>query len=198
MKSTARISTIHRKTRETDIRIRLNLDGSGRSTISTGINFLDHMLSGFAKHGLFDLDLRSKGDLHIDAHHSVEDIGIALGQAFAEAVAGKEHLVRYGHAYVPMDETLVRSCVDFSGRPYVLFKVKIPRKNLGDLDTELVEHFFESLGTHARINLHIELLYGRNSHHICEASFKACARALAAATRRDPRVAGIPSTKGKL
>lgn len=187
-----------RKTRETNIHLELDLDGSGKSRVKTGINFFDHMLSSFARHGLFDLVLRCKGDLHIDAHHSIEDIGIALGQAFAKAVGDKSGLVRYGHAYVPMDETLVRVCVDFSGRPYTLFKVKIPRKNLGDLDTELVDHFFESLGTHAKINLHIELLYGKNSHHICEASFKACARALAAATRLDSRVVGIPSTKGKL
>ncbi len=198
MKNKPRIAIVDRKTKETDIHLRLNLDGVGRGKIRTGISFLDHMLTGFARHGLFDLDLRCRGDLHIDAHHSVEDIGIALGQAFAQAVGGKVGLARYGHAYIPMDETLVRGCVDFSGRPYTLFKAKIPRKNLGDLDTELVEHFFESLGTHARINLHLELLYGRNSHHICEACFKACARALSAATRIDPRVAGVPSTKGML
>ena len=198
MKKSQRVAIVHRKTKETDIHLRLNLDGTGRGEIKTGINFLDHMLSGFARHGLFDLQLRCKGDLHIDAHHSVEDIGIALGQAFALAAGDKSGLVRYGHAFVPMDETLVRGCVDFSGRPYTLFKAKIPRKNLGDLDTELVEHFFESLGTHARINLHLELLYGRNSHHICEACFKACARALCAATRFDPRVVGVPSIKGKL
>ncbi|MBZ5534684.1 MAG: imidazoleglycerol-phosphate dehydratase HisB [Acidobacteriia bacterium] len=198
MRKRQRIAIVNRKTKETDIHLRLNLDGAGKGQIKTGINFLDHMLSGFARHGLFDLHLQCKGDLHIDAHHSVEDIGIALGQAFALAAGDKAGLVRYGHAYVPMDETLVRGCVDFSGRSYTLFKVKIPRKNLGDLDTELVEHFFESLGTHARINLHLELLYGRNSHHICEACFKACARALCAATRLDPRVVGVPSTKGKL
>jgi imidazoleglycerol-phosphate dehydratase len=198
MKMRHRIAVVDRKTRETNIQIRLDLDGTGESRVRTGIHFLDHMLTGFARHGLFDLNLRCKGDLHIDAHHSVEDIGIALGQAFSRAVGDKAGLVRYGHAYTPMDESLVRACVDFSGRPYALFKVKFPRKNLGDLDTELVEHFFESLATHARINLHIELLYGRNSHHICEASFKACSRALAAATRRDPRVTGVPSTKGKL
>lgn len=198
MKPIQRIAVVDRKTKETNIHVRLNLDGVGRSRVSTGIHFLDHMLAGFAKHGLFDLDLRCRGDLHIDAHHSVEDIGIALGQAFAQSVGDKSGLVRYGHAYVPMDETLVRGCVDFSGRPYNVFKIKIPRKNLGDLDTELVEHFFESLGTHAKINLHLELLYGKNSHHICEATFKACARALAAATRLDPRVSGVPSTKGRL
>ncbi|MBZ5551193.1 MAG: imidazoleglycerol-phosphate dehydratase HisB [Acidobacteriia bacterium] len=198
MNKRQRVAIVNRKTKETDIHLRLNLDGTGKGRIKTGINFLDHMLTGFARHGLFDLNLRCKGDLHIDAHHSVEDIGIALGQAFALAAGDKSGLVRYGHAYVPMDETLVRGCVDFSGRPYTLFKVKIPRKNLGDLDTELVEHFFESLGTHARINLHLELLYGKNSHHICEACFKACARALCAATRLDPRVVGVPSTKGRL
>jgi imidazoleglycerol-phosphate dehydratase len=198
MKNTHRVAAVDRKTKETDIHIRLDLDGTGRSHIKTGINFLDHMLAGFARHGLFDLDVRCKGDLHVDAHHSVEDIGIALGQAFSKAVDDKSGIARFGHAYVPMDETLVRGCVDFSGRPYTLFKVKIPRKNLGDLDTELVEHFFESLATHAKMNLHIELLYGKNSHHICEASFKACARAIAAATRLDPRVVGVPSTKGKL
>lgn len=198
MKQTQRIAIVNRKTKETDIHVRLNLDGRGNAKVKTGINFLDHMLIGFAKHGLFDLDLRCQGDLHIDAHHSVEDIGIALGQAFAQAVGNKAGLVRYGHSYVPMDETLVRGCVDFSGRPYTVFNSRIPRKNLGDLDTELVEHFFESLGTHCRINLHIELLYGKNSHHICEACFKACARALAAATRFDPRIRGVSSTKGKL
>lgn len=198
MRSRHRIAIVNRRTRETRIQIRLDLDGTGKSRVETGINFLDHMLTGFAKHGLFDLELRCRGDLHIDAHHSVEDIGIALGQAFAQAAGDKAGLVRYGHAYVPMDETLVRGCVDFSGRPYTLFRVKIPRKNLGDLDTELVEHFFDSMGTHARINLHLELLYGRNSHHICEACFKASARALAAATRLDARVVGIPSTKGRL
>ncbi len=198
MKQTPRIATVDRKTKETDIHLRLNLDGTGKCRVDTGVNFFDHMLAGFAKHGLFDLELRCRGDLHIDAHHTVEDIGIALGEAFRQAVGDKAGLVRFGYAYIPMDETLVRGCVDFSGRPYNVFKVKIPRKNLGDLDTELVEHFFESLGTHARLNLHLELLYGKNSHHICEAAFKACARALSAATRLDPRVSGVPSTKGKL
>ncbi len=198
MKKPSRVGVVNRKTKETKIFVCLNLDGAGKSRIRTGVNFLDHMLTGFAKHGLFDLELRCQGDLHIDAHHSIEDIGIALGQAFREAAGDKSGMVRYGFAYVPMDETLVRCCVDFSGRSYVVYKVKIPRKNLGDLDTELVEHFFESLGTHAKINLHLELLYGRNSHHICEAAFKACARAICQATRLDSRVSGIPSTKGKL
>lgn len=187
-----------RTTRETDIHVAIDLDGTGEARVASGIGFLDHMLAQFARHGLFDLDVQCKGDLEIDGHHSVEDIAITLGEAIAEAVGDKAGLVRYGHAYVPMDEALARAVVDFSGRPFVVYAVADTRDNIGDLETQLVEHFWHSLGTAARVTLHVDLLRGSNQHHITEAVFKACARAFAAATRPDPRVEGVPSTKGSL
>jgi len=193
---TGRTATVNRTTNETKISLSLNLDGSGQGNIDTGVQFLDHMLNLFAKHGLFDLDISCKGDLEVDAHHSVEDIGICLGQAFQKALGDMKGLVRFAHAYYPMDETLVRVVADLSGRPYLVYIVKVDRERVGKLDTELVEEFWRALVTHARMNLHIELLYGHNMHHIFEAVFKAASRALCHASRIDSRVQGVPSTKG--
>jgi imidazoleglycerol-phosphate dehydratase len=193
-----RIATISRKTNETDVTVALNLDGSGRSNVQTGVQFMDHMLTLFAKHGIFDLDVSCKGDLGIDAHHSIEDIGICLGLAVGKALGDKQGLVRFAHAYFPMDESLVRVAVDLSGRPYLVYKVTVERERVGELDSDLVEEFWKAVVTHARMNLHIELLYGRNTHHIFEAVFKAAARALCLATRTDSRIQGVPSTKGVL
>lgn len=193
-----RRATRSRTTRETDIRVMIDLDGTGASRVSSGLGFLDHMLAQFARHGLFDLEVECRGDLEIDGHHSVEDIAITLGEAIAEAVGDKSGVARYGHAYVPMDEALARAVVDLSGRPFVVYTVADTRDRVGDLDTQLVEHFWHSLGTSARVTLHVDLLRGHNQHHITEAVFKACARAFASATRIDPRVAGVPSTKGSL
>ncbi len=193
-----RTATISRTTTETDVAITLNLDGSGLSNVHTGVQFLDHMLTLFAKHGVFDLDVSCKGDLAVDAHHSVEDIGICLGLALDKALDDKKGLVRFAHSYFPMDESLVRVAVDLSGRPYLVYKVKVERERVGELDSDLVEEFWKAVVTHARLNLHIELLYGRNTHHIFEAVFKAAARALCLATRTDPRIQGVPSTKGVL
>ena len=195
---TTRRAERRRTTRETDVRVLVDLDGRGQATVATGVGFLDHMLEQFARHGLVDLEVSCQGDLHIDGHHTVEDIAIAMGEAIGEALGDKAGIVRYGSAYVPMDETLVRAVVDLSGRPFTVFRVEHPRDRIGDLDTELVEHFFLSMATAARATLHVELLYGRNQHHIVEACFKAVARAFAAATRHDPRVEGVPSTKGAL
>jgi imidazoleglycerol-phosphate dehydratase len=193
-----RKASIERKTNETDIRVKLNLDGSGDSAIQTGIAFLDHMLALFAKHGIFNLEIACKGDLDVDAHHSVEDIGICLGMALEKALGEKKGIVRFAHSYYPMDEALVRSVVDLSGRPFLVYRVKIRREHVGGLDAELVEEFWKAFVTHARINLHIEMLYGRNTHHIFESIFKATGRALGLATRIEPRVQGVPSTKGVL
>ena len=195
---TERKATIARTTSETDIKIALNLDGSGNGSARTGIPFLDHMLMLFAKHGIFDLDVSCKGDLEIDAHHSVEDVGICLGLALEKALGDKKGIVRFAHSYFPMDETLVRVAVDLSGRPYLVYKVEVSRERIGALDAELIEEFWKAFVTHARLNVHIELLYGRNTHHIFEAVFKAAARALSTATRVDPRMQGVPSTKGVL
>jgi imidazoleglycerol-phosphate dehydratase len=193
-----RKATIERKTSETDVRVTLSLDGKGKGSAQTGIPFLDHMLMLFAKHGVFDLEVSCKGDLEIDAHHSVEDIGICLGLAFEKALGDKKGIVRFAHSYFPMDETLARVTVDLSGRPYLVYKVKVSRERIGSLDAELVEEFWKAFVTHARLNVHIELLYGKNTHHIFEAVFKAAARALSNATRIDPRIEGVPSTKGVL
>jgi len=190
--------TISRKTSETDVTVTLNLDGSGQSNVQTGVPFLDHMLTLFAKHGLFDLDVSCKGDLGIDAHHSVEDIGICLGQALEKAFGDKQGLVRFAHAYFPMDESLVRVALDLSGRSYLVYSVRVERERVGELESDLMEEFWKAVVTHARMNLHIELLYGRNTHHIFEAVFKAAARALCLATRTDSRIQGVPSTKGVL
>ena len=193
-----RTSEVSRKTSETDISVGLNLDGEGASRVSTGIHFFDHMLILMAKHGLFDLEVRCKGDLEVDGHHTVEDVGIALGQAFDRALGTKEGITRYGMAYVPMDEALGRAVVDYSGRPFLVCKVSFPAEKVGELNTELVEEFFRALAVHGRMNLHVEILYGKNSHHMAEAMFKSAGRALSLAAARNPAVKGVPSTKGVL
>ena len=193
-----RTARIERKTRETRIALALDLDGHGRSRIRTGIGFLDHMLTALATHSRIDLDVRCTGDLHVDAHHSIEDVGIALGQALRQATGDKKGLVRFGHAYVPLDEALSRAVVDLSGRPWLHFGVQFKVQRIGDMPTELFEDFFWALVDHGRFNLHLDVLRGRNSHHIAETLFKATARALGMAVARDPRVVGVPSTKGSL
>ena len=193
-----RTAEITRTTKETDIRVALNLDGSGASKIATGIPFLDHMLDLFTRHGLFDLEVTCNGDLQIDDHHSVEDIAICLGQAFASALGDKQGIVRYGAAYVPMDETLARAVVDLSGRYFLVYHVANTRDKIGTFSVELAEHFWHSFAEHCKCNLHIEVLYGRNQHHIIEAVFKAATRALSQAVRMDERIQGVMSTKGKL
>jgi len=194
-----RTAHIERRTDETDIVLNLSLDGAGMHEISTGIGFLDHMLAHLAVHGLFDLDLKASGDLHVDPHHTVEDVALTLGQAFAEALADKKGIVRMAHAYVPMDETLAFVAVDFSGRPYAVLQVEWRTPAVGGIPTSLITHFFESFASAAHCTLHARLLYGRDDHHQAEALFKALARALDAATQIDPRRAGrIPSTKGSL
>jgi len=197
-KPNQRRATIRRKTSETAIELAINLDGSGRAEISTGVGFLDHMLSLFAKHGLMDIDLKARGDLHVDQHHTVEDTGICLGQAIAEALGDKAGIRRFGSATLPMDETLVTVALDLSGRPFFVWKVELPSRKIGDFDSELVEEFWHAVTVHCRMNLHLILHHGRNSHHIAESLFKAAGRALADAARHDPRVRGVPSTKGKL
>jgi imidazoleglycerol-phosphate dehydratase len=191
-----RTATVSRNTSETQVSVTLNLDGTGSGNIGTGVQFMDHMLNLFAKHGIFDLDISCRGDLGVDAHHSVEDIGICLGTALEKALGDKKGIVRFAHAYFPMDETLVRVVADLSGRPYLVYNVKVEREHVGALESDLIEEFWKAVVTHSRLNVHIELLYGRNTHHIFEAMFKAAARALSLATRIDPRVQGIPSTKG--
>ncbi len=194
-----RKATIKRKTTETDIKVEFHIDGEGKSKISTHIPFLDHMLTLFARHGLFDLYIEATGDLEIDYHHTVEDIGIVLGQAITQAAGEKKGIKRYGSALIPMDETLASVSLDISGRPYLAYNVTLPRKGkIKEFDTDLIEDFFQALVTHSGITLHINLKYGRNIHHIFEAIFKAFARALDAATTIDSRVSGVPSTKGKL
>ena len=180
------------------MKVAIDLDGAGAGDVQSGIPFFDHMLALFAKHGLFDLEVRCTGDLEVDGHHSVEDIGICLGQALDKALGDKQGIVRFAHAYYPMDEALARVAVDLSGRPHLVYHVAVERERIGALDAELVEEFWKAVVTHGRINLHIELLYGRNTHHVFEAVFKAAARALSLATRIEPRVQGIPSTKGVL
>ena len=198
LQTTAREAEARRRTKETDVRVRLGLDGTGRAQVSTGVAFLDHMLELFAKHGLFDLEVECRGDLHIDDHHSVEDVAITLGQALAEALGDKAGVARYGSAYVPMDEALCRAVVDLSGRFYLVYAVETRRQTIGNFSVELAEHFWRSLAEAARCNLHIDCLRGRNTHHILEGTFKAVARALRQAVERDPRVTGVPSTKGVL
>jgi len=194
----ARAATIHRRTNETDVRVALTLDGSGRAQVKTGVPFLDHMLELFTRHALLDLELECRGDLHIDDHHSVEDVAISLGQALAQALGDKTGIARYGAALVPMDESLCRSVVDLSGRFYLVYEVEMGRHLIGNFSVELAEHFWRSFAEAARMNLHIDLLRGRNTHHILEATFKATARALRQAVERDPRVSGVLSTKGVL
>ncbi len=194
-----RTATVKRKTSETDVTVTVNLDGTGQRAIHTGIGFYDHMLEQLARHGLFDLEIRTVGDLHIDAHHTVEDTAIALGEAFREALGDRAGITRYGHAYVPMDETLARVALDISGRPFLVWKVGFTQSRLGEMDTELFWHVFHSFAQAAGITLHAEALYGTNNHHIAEGLFKALARALKQAVAIDPRQAGsVPSTKGTL
>ncbi len=194
----ARIATIDRKTAETKILLTLNLDGTGTAKIETGVGFLDHMLTLFAKHGLFDLEIKAKGDLHIDAHHTTEDVGICLGKALAEAVGDKQGITRYGAMTLPMEETLVTSALDLSGRVKFIFKVVFPTEKIGQFDTELVEEFWQAVASNAQMNLHLVLIHGTNSHHIAEGLFKATARALRQATTIDSRQSGVPSSKGTL
>ena len=194
-----RTSTIKRKTSETDIEVTLALDGSGQHDIATGLGFLDHMLTHIAVHGLFDLTVRAEGDLHIDAHHTVEDVALVLGSAFDQALCDRKGIVRMAHAYVPMDETLAFVAVDLSGRPYAVVDVAWTTPEVGRIPATLWEHFFESFAVTARANVHARVLYGRDDHHKAEALFKALARALDAATQLDPRRAGsVPSTKGMI
>ena len=194
-----RVADITRNTLETQIRVRVNLDGAGERRLASGVPFLDHMLDQVARHGMLDLEIRAKGDLHIDAHHTVEDIGITLGQAVARAVGDKKGIRRYGHAYVPLDEALSRVVIDFSGRPGLEYNVKFTRALIGDFDVDLVHEFFQGFANHAQVTLHVDNLRGDNAHHQCETMFKAFARALRMALEPDPRAAGtVPSTKGTL
>jgi imidazoleglycerol-phosphate dehydratase len=193
-----RLTDISRKTGETDIKLSLDLDGSGRSDVHSGVGFLDHMLDLLARHGLFDLRVQARGDLHVDQHHTVEDIGIVLGQAIEKSLGDKSGITRYGHVTLPMDETLAAVTLDLSGRPAFVFNVKFPGEMIGAFAVELVEEFFKSVATHAKMNLHANVAYGSNNHHIAEAIFKAFARALRAAVAIDPRQTGVPSSKGSL
>lgn len=194
-----RTAEIERKTNETDIKVSVNLDGTGRHEIATGIGFLDHMLDQLAKHALIDITVAAKGDLHIDFHHTAEDVGIALGQAVKQALGDMKGITRYADVHLPMDEALTRVAIDVSGRPFLVFKVKFGRDKIGTFDTELVNEWFQAFAMNAGITLHVETLYGSNDHHISESCFKGLARALRAAFAIDPKAAGeIPSTKGSL
>jgi imidazoleglycerol-phosphate dehydratase len=196
--SKARLAKVERRTKETTIIVTVDLDGSGRSELATGVPFLDHMLDQVARHGMLDLSVQAKGDLHIDAHHTVEDVGIALGQAVAKALGDKAGVVRFGHAYVPLDEALSRVVVDLSGRPGLEYHVPFTRAMIGGFDVDLTHEFFQGFVNHALATLHIDNLRGDNAHHQAETVFKAFARALRMAVARDPRVSGVPSTKGTL
>ncbi len=194
-----RTATVQRQTSETSISVEVNLDGTGLYEVSTGIGFLDHMLEQLSRHSLIDLKVLTKGDLHVDQHHTTEDTGIAIGEAVAKALGYKKGITRYGHAYAPMDETLTRCALDISGRPWLVFKANFSMPRLGEWDTELIEHWFHSFAQAAGITLHVENLYGSNNHHIVESCYKALARALRVAVEIDPRKAdSIPSTKGML
>jgi imidazoleglycerol-phosphate dehydratase len=193
-----RTSQLERQTAETSIEIRLNLDGTGKNDIRTGVGFLDHMLVLFARHSLVDMEIKAQGDLQVDSHHTTEDVGICLGQAFRECLGDKSGIRRYGHMVLPMEETLVTSAVDFSGRSYLVFQAPMPSPKIGDFDSELVEDFWQAFAANAQCNLHILLHYGRNTHHIAEAIFKATARAIRIAAEFDARQVGIPSSKGIL
>ncbi len=197
--STPRTAEVIRNTNETKIRVAINLDGTGQQKLDTGVPFLDHMLDQIARHGLIDLDIKADGDLHIDAHHTVEDVGITLGQAVAKAIGDRKGIRRYGHAYVPLDEALSRVVIDFSGRPGLEFHVPFTRAMIGGFDVDLTREFFQGFVNHALVTVHIDNLRGDNAHHQCETVFKAFGRALRAAAERDPRAEGtIPSTKGSL
>ena len=191
-----RRAEVTRETKETQIKVSVSIDGSGESHVETGVGFFDHMLTHLARHGLFDIRVVAKGDLHIDPHHTVEDVGICLGQAFLKAVGAPEGIRRFGHAVLPMDEALAEAAIDFSGRPYLVYRADLPKVKLGDFDSELAREFFQAFAMNARITAHIGLRYGDNVHHGVEVMFKAFARALATAVSRDPRVKGVPSTKG--
>jgi imidazoleglycerol-phosphate dehydratase len=194
-----RTASVARKTAETDIAVELNLDGSGEYNIQTGIGFFDHMLEQLSRHGLIDLKIRCTGDLHIDAHHTVEDVALALGEAFSQALGDRKGITRYGNEYIPMDETLVRCALDLSNRPYLVWKVNFSQDRLGELDTEMFQHFFQSFAFKGGISMNVALIDGDNNHHIAEACFKALARALRKAVEIDPRKSdAIPSTKGAL
>lgn len=193
-----RKAKVDRKTSEVEATVDINLDGKGKYVIDTGIPFFDHMLSQFAKHGYFDLNIKAKGDIDVDFHHTVEDVGLALGEAILKALGDKKGITRFGEATVPFDETLATANVDLSGRPYLVFKAQIPKSKVGDFDLELAEEFFKSFSNTLMCNLHIELKYGDNLHHMVEAVFKSVGRALDTATRLDPRSNEVPSTKGKL
>jgi imidazoleglycerol-phosphate dehydratase len=194
----ARRAEVERTTKETRIRVTVDLDGSGRSELASGIGFFDHMLDQLARHALLDLSVQAKGDLHIDGHHTVEDIGITLGQAFAKALGDKAGVRRYGHAYVPLDEALSRVVIDLSGRPELIWNVRFTRAMIGEFDVDLAHEFFQGFVNHALVTLHVDNLRGDNAHHQCETVFKAFARALRMAVEPDPRSTGIPSTKGML
>jgi len=193
-----RKATVERKTRETKVEVTLTIEGSGHADIQTGVGFYDHMWTLFAAHGLFDLTIRAEGDLHVDEHHTVEDVAICVGQALHEALGDRRGIVRTAHAYVPMDEALARVVIDLGGRPYAVFQAEWHTPRVGGLSTDLIFHIFETLAVHARMNLHAHVLYGRNDHHQAEALFKALGRALDAATQIDPRRQDVPSTKGML
>ncbi|HEY0338569.1 MAG TPA: imidazoleglycerol-phosphate dehydratase HisB [Burkholderiales bacterium] len=193
-----RDAQVSRTTLETQIDVRLNLDGTGSSRLATQVPFLDHMIDQIARHAVFDLEIQARGDLHIDAHHTVEDIGITFGQAFAKAVGDKKGVRRYGHAYVPLDEALCRVVVDLSGRPGLEFNIEFARARIGEFDVDLVHEFFQGFVNHAQVTLHIDNLRGTNAHHQAETAFKAFGRALRMAVEIDPRTAGVPSTKGSL
>lgn len=193
-----RCSNISRETAETQITASLNIDGEGTCQIDTGVGFFDHMLTLFSKHSFCDLNLQAKGDLHVDCHHTVEDCGIVLGKMLAECVGDKKGMHRYGECFLPMDETLVQAVIDFSGRPYLVVQGEIPANKLGDFDTEMTEEFFRAVASEAKMTLHIRVIYGKNTHHIVEAIFKAFARALAEAVAYDSRVKGVMSSKGSL
>jgi imidazoleglycerol-phosphate dehydratase len=194
-----RRASVKRSTNETDITVTVDLDGAGVATVKTGIGFFDHMLEQVARHSLIDIEIAAKGDLHVDQHHTVEDVGIALGSAVKEALGDMRGIVRYAHVHLPMDEALTRAAIDVSGRPHLVWKVSLTRAKIGTFDTELVREFFEAFAQNAGVTLHVESLYGRNNHHIVETCFKALARALRAAVAIDPREAGrVPSTKGSL
>ncbi len=197
--SDQRQARVERKTKETEITLHLNIDGTGASKVRTPIPFFSHMLEAFAKHGLVDLTVDAQGDIEVDQHHTVEDVGIVLGQALRQSLGDKKGIVRYGTAYVPMDETLVSACVDLSGRPFLVFNVPVARTRVSNFDLDLLQEYFRAFAFNAEITLHVTLHYGHNLHHITEAVFKAVGRALADATRLNPRIAGIlPSTKGAL
>ena len=193
-----REATVERNTKETKIAIKLNLDGSGKSCLDTGVGFFDHMLDGFTRHGLFDLDVKIKGDLIVDCHHTIEDCGIVLGEAIKQALGDKKGICRYGSCILPMDETLVLCAIDLSGRPYLSFDAEFTTDRIGYMDTEMIREFFYAISYSAGMNLHIQVLKSGNNHHMAEAMFKAFAKALDAATTKDPRIADILSTKGSL